>query len=344
MTDGGHTIERLRELQSLPLERKVGFTAARITEWYSHWNGKVYVSFSGGKDSTVLLHLVRSLFPDVKAVFIDTGLEYPETKKFVKLFDNVEIIHPPKTFKQVIDERGYPIISKNVAMYIEIARNYFKEHGTWGGGAGERLNLIPRGNKYSNSKYDIARWGWLVNAPFKISDSCCYFMKKKPMKKYEKESGLKPFIGTLAEESQLRETAWILKGCNAFDAARPTSTPLSFWTEQDVLKYIKLKNIPICPVYGEIVEYNGKLQTTGVERTGCLFCLFGITGEKEPNRIQRLAITHPNLWKYCVYKLGLKEVMEFLKVPYAPQVDLFNIEQVNKIEKQGDKYPTWQEH
>lgn len=70
----GHTAERLKELQALPLERKIGFTAARITEAYNRWNGKCYISFSGGKDSTVLLHIARTLFPDIKAVFIDTGL------------------------------------------------------------------------------------------------------------------------------------------------------------------------------------------------------------------------------------------------------------------------------
>ena len=95
----GHTKERLKELQALPLERKVGFTSARIAEWYNHFNGKVYVSFSGGKDSTVLLHLVRGLFPDVKAMYVNTGLEYPEIVQFVKTFDNVDIIRPKISFK-----------------------------------------------------------------------------------------------------------------------------------------------------------------------------------------------------------------------------------------------------
>lgn len=68
----------------------------------------MYVSFSGGKDSTVLLDLVRSEYPNVKAVFVDTGLEYPEIRSFVKTFDNVEILKPKKNFKQVIQEYGYP--------------------------------------------------------------------------------------------------------------------------------------------------------------------------------------------------------------------------------------------
>ena len=100
-------INELRRLQSLPLEDKITLTKLRIQEWYEHWGGAVFVSFSGGKDSTVLLKLVRELYPDVKAVYCDTGLEYPEVKEHVKSFDNVEIIRPKKTFKQVVEEYGW---------------------------------------------------------------------------------------------------------------------------------------------------------------------------------------------------------------------------------------------
>lgn len=78
----------------------------------------MYISFSGGKDSTVLLDLVRSEYPNVKAVFVDTGLEYPEIRSFVKTFDNVEILKPKKNFKQVIQEYGYPFFSKENAQKI----------------------------------------------------------------------------------------------------------------------------------------------------------------------------------------------------------------------------------
>ena len=81
-------------------------------EFYEHFNGNVHISFSGGKDSTVLLTIARQIYPDIKAMFVDTGLEYPEIKAHVKSFSNVDIIRPEKTFLQVIQEYGYPIIGK----------------------------------------------------------------------------------------------------------------------------------------------------------------------------------------------------------------------------------------
>ncbi len=121
-----HDIGELQIMQSYSLDRKIRLTCERIMAWHQWWDGNVYISFSGGKDSTVLLDLVRNVcgLSDVPAVFIDTGLEYPEIRDFVKTYDNVEWLRPKKNFKQVIKDYGYPFISKEVSNCVYGARKY----------------------------------------------------------------------------------------------------------------------------------------------------------------------------------------------------------------------------
>ena len=125
----------------------------------------------------------------------------------------------------------------------------------------------------------------------------------------------------MACESKARETSWKIHGCNAFDSKRPSSQPLSFWTKQDILKYIQKYNLKYASVYGDIVEKDGKLITTGCSRTGCVFCMYGCHLEPEPNRFQRLKETHPKLYEYCLKPwdkggLGMKEVLDFSHIKY----------------------------
>jgi len=123
-----HSKGELQQYQSLPLQSKINMTQQRIKAWVEHYGEDgVYVSFSGGKDSTVLLYLVRELYPNVPAVFVDTGLEYPEIRQFVKTFRNVTWLKPKKTFKQVIKEYGYPFIGKEVSEKAYYAKKYL----TW---------------------------------------------------------------------------------------------------------------------------------------------------------------------------------------------------------------------
>lgn len=296
------TREDLQILQAQDLELKVALTKQRIREWVTEFSSQgVYVSFSGGKDSTVLLHLVRSIYPDVEAVFVNTGLEYPEIQRFVKTFENLQILYPKKTFKQVINEYGYPILSKEISYTIEHAKMGQK-----------RCSAKIKGEVEYNgekSRYNLDKYLPLLNADFKISNKCCDIMKKKPAKTFEKHLDKKPFIATLAEESLVRQNRWLMFGCNAFESDRPTSKPMSFWTEQDVLQYIQEENLPIASVYGDIVPVGGqmsfegcdcKLCTTGCDRTGCIFCGFGAHLEKGEGRFQRLKRTHPKQYDFCI--------------------------------------------
>lgn len=125
----------LRQYQSLPMRAKIGMSMNRIVEWYEHFNGNVYVSFSGGKDSTVLARLVHDMYPNVPLVFANTGLEFPEIQAFARKM-GAEFIRPKMSFSEVISKYGYPIISKENAEAIYYARRIRNktESGLIGGG------------------------------------------------------------------------------------------------------------------------------------------------------------------------------------------------------------------
>lgn len=309
-----HYPGELEQMQSLPLEAKIRMTQNRIRSWLNEYDA--YVSFSGGKDSTVLLHIARQMYSDIPAVFIDTGLEYPELRQFVKTVPNVTWIKPEMNFRKVIETYGYPLISKEVSQKIYEARRCPN-----GVVAGRFEKNNEHNLKYGN-RYSMVKWKSLRDSNIPISHKCCDIMKKKPAKAFEKKTGLKPIVATMACESQNRKTAWLRYGCNAYESKRPKSQPMSFWTEQDVLEYLKKYNVPYASVYGDIVQdENGKYHTTGCDRTGCMFCMFGCHLEKQPNRFQKLKETHPQIHQYCMKSieqggLGLDEVLTYMNIPH----------------------------
>lgn len=315
MIENKYTTADLHTMQAWSLERKIQVTQTRIIEWYIKHQGQVYVSFSGGKDSTVLLDLARKIYPDIPAVFVDTGLEYPEIREFVKTVDNVTWLRPEMNFKKVIETYGYPLISKDVAKQISAARKGTKNAVL----AFDGKDVAGQETEY-RKRYK--KWKDLYQSDILISEKCCDVMKKRPAKKYEKETGRKPILATMAEESVLRKNVWLQNGCNSFDGVRPKSQPMSFWTEQDVLEYIKRFDIPYSPIYGDIVQdEKGKWRTTGAARTGCMFCMFGVQCEKEPNRFQRMKVTHPKQYEFCMKPtaeggLGLAEVLDLIGVKH----------------------------
>ena len=302
-------MNELKLMQNYPLSIKISKTQFRIREFYEYFNGEVYVAFSGGNDSLVMLHIIRSMYPDVKAVFVDTGVEFPEVRKFVKTFDNVIFLKPQKNFSQIITDYGYPIISKDVSNSIRLARkNIIEGKDTY------RVRQFDGSQK--GSRFDKSKWKVLLDAPFKISEQCCDELKKKPFKKFEKETGLKGYIGVLASEGGVRLQGYLKTGCNNYRFGN--SKPLGFWTHQDILQYIKIYNLNMCPVYGDLIfdEARNKLVVTGEPRTGCMGCMFGCHLEKSPNRFERMKISHPHMYNYFIEKLNFKSVLDYINIKY----------------------------
>lgn len=239
------------------------------------------------------------------------------------------------------------------------------------------MNILPAARKRKATKENIPsdrsmfsceRYQFFLDAPFEICNQCCSVMKKRPAADYKKRTGRNPMTAETASESRLRTQIWLKQGCNAFDAKKPKSMPMAFWTEQDILLYLylhgdemvdarksafeashpgytetELEEIykkgewgPICSVYGEIIkdnEVDGQLdledlglfdmgrptlKTTGAQRTGCMYCMFGIHMDKEPNRLQRMKYTHPN-----AYKLAMKPESEG-GLGYKDKIDWIN--------------------
>lgn len=300
----------LAQLQSLPLEAKITLSKQRIKEWYEITKGECYISYSGGKDSLVLLTLVREMYHNCPAVFVDTGLEYPEIKEFVLNTPNITIIKPKISFRRVIIEEGYPVVSKEIAQAVREARLSDGIKYTY------RLKQFEGTHKARNFKNSA----FLLNAPFKISERCCNHLKKNPMKEYTKQTGKYPFIGTLAEESNIRRLSWIRYGCNSFENRTKKSQPIAFWTEQDILQFLYEKNMKIPSVYGEIRKKD-KYYLTGIKRTGCMFCLFGAKYDKEIKRFLFLKEKYPKIYEYCIKNieeggLGMKTVLDFIGIEY----------------------------
>ena len=181
-------------------------------------------------------------------------------------------------------------------------------------GSGEIKANIPSKDR---SRFSLESFKFMLDAPFEISNKCCNIMKKDPAHRYAKETGRMPITAQMASESALRTQVWLRTGCNSFDAKNPISNPMSFWTEQDVLRYIKNRNLPICSVYGDVVsddeemgqiqlaDYAGMelfdigqqpLHCTGCERTGCVLCGFG-AHIQDDDRFVRLKETHPQMYK-----------------------------------------------
>lgn len=276
-----HSANDLKQMQSLPLDVKIAMTQKRIEAWYEAWiryeicnaktgrvrfvtateepplkddeyinsasNGQVYVAFSGGKDSTVLKHIVDSMYDDVPALFVNTGLEYPEIQKFAMAQKNVVTVRPAMRFDEVIKTYGYPVVSKEVAQIVREARIGLERGDGSYSFRIQKLNGELRDKDGNLSQFNRKKWKFLLDAPFRISEQCCTVMKKNPAKEYEKETGRKAFIGTMATESALRRQRWLRYGCNAFGDKRPTSNPLSFRTENDILQYILDANPKVDP-------------------------------------------------------------------------------------------------
>lgn len=274
--------------KNLPLRLKVKMAKGKLQNFHHLTHGEMYVSYSGGKDSMVVLELTRELFPDTPAVFFHTGLEWPEIVKSIRKTGNCEIQHARISVREVIAKYGYPVISKEQAGYIERIR---KTHS-----ASALHNYTERG-RYSLSK----KWKFLIKAPFKISDSCCQHLKKGPARIFEQRTGLKPILGLKANDSERRLHNYLQRGCIYVGKKTTICNPISIWTDEDCWQFIRERKLKPPSIYEE-----GNLSSTG-----CMYCMFG-PFQDVIRKYSLLHKKHPKLFNYCYNKLGCREVLKFI--------------------------------
>lgn len=336
-------------LQSLPLEVKIAKSKKRIREWIEEYEDRVYGSFSGGMGSTVLYRLVKEVelemgrVPSVPFLFINTRNEFPEVvhhvyamkaqnnEKYSKIVrgngyqeawnvgDTIEVRVSEKFQRDIFTQYGYLVGSKRTSRQIKDCRNIRRKDPDYMNNPGY-LSRLDVSNKFSvPTKYQP-----LIDenvAQFEISNSCCLELKEREFDRYVKETGRDcPMTGEMAAESKERESAYLQFGCNGHDRKKPKSTPLGFWTGQDILEYYTKYPTPYPTCYGMICrDVYGKFCTSGEERTGCMCCLvpFCHARKGKLNSIQRMKRDYPKHYEYMMRSvedggLGCEPVVECL--------------------------------
>lgn len=273
---------------NLPYEIKLEKTKIVINSFFEQFpNEDFAIAFSGGLDSLVLADIVNKIDSSIPKVFANTGNELTEIKKFALSHDNVIQVKPKKFLPEIIKTYGYPVISKTVSVHVD---RYFntkseeqKQLRKYGG-----INPTSQRKQAGLSK----KWWFLLDAPFRCSEKCCYFLKKEPMKRLKKAY----FVGERIEESSLRKLTWEKFGC--IIAKSKLCKPLSIWSHKDIKRYIKENNLKYCNLYDK-----------GFIRTGCALCLFNI--ENDLNRFKILKEIDEKIYNYGL-KLGYKEVIDYI--------------------------------
>ena len=350
--------------QTVPYKHKVAHAKKLVYDFYGHpeVQGNCCISV-GGLDSITLTLMIRSMgftAEQIPAVSV-SALEDKSIQKVHKAI-GVQTLKPCKSKRQVIEEYGYPIISKEIANRIRILQNPSQKNATirhamitgetghFGGNQKDsRMKLADKWLRlFGGADPEGAELGYKA-APFAVSDQCCYWLKEKPMQDYQKESGRFPFLGLMASEGGRRAFALKHWGCNYVSPTVKRSAPFASFMREDVLRlalemdawyqehWSELNPDPaqkvdtvIPSIYGKICETGGVLETTKAKRTGCSMCAFGVQLEARPNRFDRLYESNPKEWEYYMYTMGFGKVLSYIGVEWEHDPQLSGFEDLLK--------------
>lgn len=325
---GQNVLERMKEIgadkriadfkvkQQMPYEFKKNYAYKRAWEFFDECNKRglnCHVSV-GGLDSITLFLFLKKIGIDVPGISVSVL----EDRSIQKVHDQLGVkpLKPYKSKVEVINEFGFPVLSKEIASKIELLQNpspnnatvrhaiITGETGEYGGYRKDTRMKLPQRWLELFGGYENENEG--INyqiPPFKVSAKCCYYLKEKPCDDWARKHNSVPYLGMMASEGGRREKSLMINGCNYFGKSVIRSCPFAIFNRQDVLQLALELDVPVPEIYGEIRRKpDGTLYTTKAQRTGCSMCGFGIHLEKRPHRFDRLRESNPREWEFWMYR------------------------------------------
>lgn len=332
---------KVKQKQSYEFKKR--YAELRIREFISECDKRelnTHVSV-GGLDSITLYLFIKSLGYDIPGI----SVSILEDKSIQSVHNELGIIKlkPYKSKTQVIQEFGFPVLSKEIASKIELLQNPSENNktvrhaiitGETGEYGGYRKNTrMKLSQKWLNlfGGYENENEGVNYQTPdFKVSSKCCYYLKEKPSDDWAKEHNSVPFLGLMASEGGRREKSLMINGCNYFGKSTIRSAPFAIFNRQDILQLAIDLSVPVPGIYGTIErDADGVLYTTKAQRTGCSMCGFGIQLEKRPHRFDLLRQSNYEEWEYWMFncctdehgnKYGWGKVLDYVGIPWRDNV------------------------
>jgi len=354
--------------EQMPYSFKVKYARIRAEEFVRECDarGLNYHVSVGGLDSITLFLFLKSIHIDAPGISVssleDVSIQRVHRQLGIeRLKPAVHHVDPDGKVHywskpQIIQEFGFPVLSKEIAAKIELLqspseKNATVRHAIITGETGEY------GGFQTDSRMRLsARWLWKFGgyenenegthyqiAPFKVSSKCCYYLKEKPCDDWAREHNSVPFLGLMASEGGRRAKSLRVNGCNYFGATTIRSAPFAIFNRQDILQLALELNVPVPEIYGTIERKpDGTLYTTKAQRTGCNMCGFGIHMEKRPNRFDLLRERSPKEWEYWMFncvtdpdtgeKYGWSRVLDYIGVDWREQPEQLTLDDLLKGE------------
>lgn len=305
-----YSYDWLKEHQEKSLDYKIKWSKIAIQKALETIQ-RPALAFSGGKDSTVLLHLVRQVCPDVAVIYGNTTIEFPECVKFSRRLAvdwdlNFHEAVPDVSFWWCVKNYGWPIMGKSFGVggvaHKDSRRKFFAD-------------LEARGELKGNYK---------VQAEVEdISSACCTFLKERPSIRVQKRLGADGvFLGILASESRRRMFNFLEYGELYYPKSQKIwkAHPLAIWTDDDIWAYIRRFNVPYASLY-DMGYTNADGRWISHKRNGCMWC--GMDIKYPDNHLSIMRRTHPRAWRTAMIKMGLGDVLKRVHDSIYRQYDMF---------------------